>query len=119
RAAELSIWERHLPETRYVGEVGLDAGPRFYKSFEAQKQVFERVLRCCAAAGNKIITVHSIRSAKVVLDHVESFLPRGQGKVVLHWFTGTKTEALRAVDMGCFFSINAAMLATDRHASLV
>jgi TatD DNase family protein len=119
RAAELSIWESYLPETRYVGEVGLDAGPRFYRSFETQKQVFERVLKCCAASGDKIITVHSVRSAKTVLDHVESFLPRGRGKVVLHWFTGTKTDALRAVDMGCYFSINAAMLATDRHASLV
>lgn len=29
RAGELPLWERHLPETRYIGEVGLDAGPRF------------------------------------------------------------------------------------------
>src|SRR3954465_7939031 len=38
RAGELPLWEQHLPETRYVGEVGLDAGPRFYKSLETQKQ---------------------------------------------------------------------------------
>lgn len=119
RAAELSLWESYLPETRYVGEVGLDAGPRFYKSFEVQKQIFERVLRCCAAAGDKIITVHSVRAGKAVLDHVEACLPRERGKIVLHWFTGTKSEALRAVEMGCYFSINAAMLATQRHASLV
>lgn len=119
RAAELSLWESYLPETRYVGEVGLDAGPRFYKSFDVQKQVFEHVLRCCAAAGDKIITVHSVRSVKAVLDHVEAYLPRKQGKIVLHWFTGTKSEALRAVEMGCYFSINAAMLAMQRHASLV
>jgi Tat protein secretion system quality control protein TatD with DNase activity len=36
RAGELPLWERHLPETRYVGEVGLDAGPRFYKALDAQ-----------------------------------------------------------------------------------
>jgi len=28
RASELTLWERYLPETPYVGEVGLDAGPR-------------------------------------------------------------------------------------------
>lgn len=33
RAGELPLFERHLPEARYVGEVGLDAGPRFYRSF--------------------------------------------------------------------------------------
>ena len=41
RASEIELWERYLPETRYVGEVGLDAGPRFYKSFELQKEVFQ------------------------------------------------------------------------------
>jgi len=119
RANELSIWEAYLPETCYVGEVGLDAGPRFYKSFELQKQIFEQVLRRCAKAGNKIITVHSVRAGKAVLDHIEAYFPPTQGKVVLHWFTGSKAETRRAIDLGCYFSINAAMLANDRHSSLV
>ncbi|MDD2732648.1 MAG: TatD family hydrolase [Desulfuromonadaceae bacterium] len=119
RAGEITLWEELLVETRYVGEVGLDAGPRFYKSFDLQKQIFERVLRCCAAAGDKVISVHSIRAAKVVLDLIEAHLPPSQGKVVLHWFTGTKAEAQRAVDMGCYFSINAMMLENARHASMV
>lgn len=119
RASELPLWEAHLGETRYVGEVGLDAGPRFFKSFELQKQVFEHVLRCCAKAGNKVITVHSIRAAKAVLDHVEAYLPPSQGRVVLHWFTGSKAEAKRAIQLGCYFSINASMLDNERHAAMV
>lgn len=119
RADEISLWEAHLDETRYVGEVGLDAGPRFYKSFDLQKQIFSRVLRRCAAAGDKIISVHSVRAVKVVLDHIEVYLPAGQGKVVLHWFTGTKVEVQRAVDMGCYFSINMAMLDSTRSASII
>ena len=119
RARELPLWEAHLAETRYIGEVGLDAGPRFYKSFDLQKQVFERVLRCCAKAGNKIITVHSIRSAKAVLDHVEAYLPPNQGKVVLHWFTGSTAEAKRAIEMGCYFSINSSMLDNERHTAMI
>jgi len=119
RASELPLWEAHLGETRYIGEVGLDAGPRFYKSFDLQKQVFKHVLQCCAKAGNKIITVHSIRAAKAVLDHIESYLSPAQGKVVLHWFTGSKTESRRAIEMGCYFSINAAMLDNERHSSMV
>lgn len=119
RAGEISIWEALLDKTRYVGEVGLDAGPRFYKSFGLQKQIFERMLRRCAADGDKIISVHSVRAVKAVLDQIEANLPPGRGKVVLHWFTGTKAEAQRAIDMGCYFSINAAMLDNNRHASLV
>lgn len=38
---------------------------------------------------------------------------------MLHWFTGTKSEAKRALDLGCFFSINAVMLDNERHAPMV
>lgn len=119
RAGELDLWDRHLSETRYVGEVGLDAGPRFYKSFDLQKRVFQHVLQCCADTGDKVITVHSIRAAKAVLDHIEAYLPPARGKVVLHWFTGSKGEAMRALELGCYFSINAAMLENERHASMI
>lgn len=119
RENEIELWDRHLAETRYVGEVGLDAGPRFFKSLDAQKRVFQHVLQRCAQAGNKIITVHSIRSAKAVLDLVEAHLPPARGKIVLHWFTGTKSEAKRALELGCYFSINAAMLHNERHTSMV
>jgi TatD DNase family protein len=118
-ASELALWDAYLAEARYIGEVGLDAGPRFYKSFDLQKKVFEHILRCCAEAGNKVISVHSVRTAKAVLDHIEAYLPPGQGKIVLHWFTGTKAEAKRAIEMGCYFSVNAAMFNNERHISMV
>jgi TatD DNase family protein len=119
RADELALWERHLPETRYVGEVGLDAGRRFYKSLDAQKQVFRTVLERCADAGGKILTVHSVRSVPTVLDMIERYLPQDRGAVVLHWFTGTKAEARRAVDLGCYFSVNAEMTRSDRGRALI
>lgn len=119
REAEIALWDDYLSETRYVSEVGLDAGPRYYKSMEAQQRVFQHILRRCAGAGDKIITVHSVRAVRAVLEHVEAFLPRSRGKVVMHWFTGTKSEARRAMELGCYFSINAAMLASERHLTMV
>jgi TatD DNase family protein len=119
RADEIVLWEKYLPQARYIGEVGLDAGPRFYRSFEKQKEVFGRVLTLCAAAGGKILTVHSVRAASAVLDMVEVQLPPTRGQVVLHWFTGSRAEARRAVDLGCYFSINVEMMKSDKHRSLV
>ena len=46
---------------------------------------------------------------------LETHLLPGKGKAVLHWFTGTKAEAQRACDLGCYFSINGEMLKNDRH----
>lgn len=119
RANEIDIWDSHFNETRYIGEVGLDSGPRFYKSLDLQKQVFKHVLQRSAKAGNKIISIHSVRSAKAVLDHIEAYLPVNQGKVVLHWFTGSLGEARRAIEMGCYFSINATMFDSDKNHNLL
>ena len=119
RADELAVWEHHLPETRYIGEIGLDAGPRFYRSLDAQKQVFRTVLERCAEAGGKILTVHSVRSVPMVLDMIERHLPGDRGVVVLHWFTGSKAEAWRAAALGCYFSVNAEMTRSDRSRALV
>jgi TatD DNase family protein len=119
RASELPLWERHLPEARYVGEVGLDAGPRFYQSLDVQKRVFRAVLERCAEVGGKILTVHSVRSTAAVLEMIEAHLPRDRGAVVLHWFTGSRSEARRAAALGCYFSVNAAMTRSDRGRALV
>jgi TatD DNase family protein len=116
---EISLWEHHLKETRYVGEVGLDSGPRYFRSIDLQKQIFEHVLKKCAKAGDKILTVHSVRAARTVLDLVEAQLPPSRGKVVLHWFTGSKSDARRAIELGCYFSVNAPMLSTERGRELV
>jgi TatD DNase family protein len=81
--------------------------------------VFRAVLERCAAAGGKILTVHSVRSVPAVLEMIESHLPQDRGVVVLHWFTGTKAEARRAAALGCYFSINAEMMGSDRGRALV
>lgn len=114
RSDEIALWEEFLPQTRYVGEVGIDASPRYYRSVELQTRIFEHVLRACARAGDKVLTVHSVRSAKLVLDLIEAHLPRKRGKVVMHWFSGSKSEARRAVELGCYFSVNSQMLLGER-----
>lgn len=119
RAKEIDIWEKYLPQTRYVGEVGLDAGPKYYRSLDLQKDVFQRILQACDKAGGKILTVHSVRAAKTVLDLIQENLVPGRGQVVLHWFTGSKSEARRAAELGCYFSVNGAMLRNERGRELV
>lgn len=119
REAELKLFEHLLEQARYVGEIGLDAGPRYYKSFAAQERVFERILHICREQGGKVLTVHSVRAVSKVLAHLEKCLPPDRGRAVLHWFTGTPSEARRAVELGCYFSINSEMLRLEKHRGLV
>lgn len=116
---ELPLWKRYLCETRYVGEVGLDASPRYHKSFDKQKYIFRSILEQCAAVGGKILSVHSTRSASAVLDMVEQYFPIGSGTIVLHWFSGNKCDMQRALSLGCYFSINSEMAKSNNGRSLI
>ncbi len=119
RSSEIALFEHLIPEARYIGEIGLDAGPRYYRSFPDQERLFERILRRCTEAGDKILTVHSVRSVSKVLGHLEKSLDPAKCRVVMHWFTGTASEARRAANFGCYFSVNHVMLKSPRAKALL
>jgi TatD DNase family protein len=50
---------------------------------------------------------------------IEKHLPRERGTVVLHWFTGSRSDARRAVSLGCYFSVNAEMTRSERGRALI
>lgn len=112
RANELSLFERMLVETRYVGEVGLDGGKEFASSKNAQAKVFRVILELCSSQGPKIISIHSRHAASAVLDQLAEH-PKC-GIPVLHWFTGSQNELERAIKMGCWFSVGAPMLRSKK-----
>jgi TatD DNase family protein len=112
RINELPLFDQYLPETRFVGEVGLDGSPEFRSSWAAQLEVFEHVLASCGDAQDKIVSIHSRRAASDVLDCLDRHA--GVTLPVLHWFSGTKAELQRAVDRGCWFSVGPPMLASAK-----
>lgn len=117
--SDIAMWERLLDQSNYVGEVGLDAGPQYYKSLPEQTRVFERILKACSKQGGKVLSIHSIRAASTVLDMAEEHLDLQDNTMVMHWFTGTLAEARRAVEIGCYFSINARMLQNPKANTLL
>jgi TatD DNase family protein len=117
RIHELGLFEKFLPETRFVGEIGLDGSPALRSGWLYQVEVFDTILKLCADAGGKIASIHSRRAAGAVLDAIGEH--PGMGRAILHWFSGSKTELRRAVDLGCWFSLGPAMLRTSKGRSLV
>ncbi len=95
-----------LSETRYIGEVGLDfkTGKHFH---ELQVGFFEELIKRCNICGNKILTVHSRMSADKVVSIIGNDF---NGKIILHWFSGSKTILKSAIDNGYYFSINYSMV---------
>ncbi len=62
-AEELALWDKYFTEAKYIGEVGLDAGPDSFRLLDQQRQVFGHVLKACADAGGKVLSVHAVSTA--------------------------------------------------------
>lgn len=117
RKGELEAFDRYLPDTRYIGEIGLDGTPEFKNYWADQLEVFSHILKACSCAGGRIISAHSRRATSAVLDYLEKF--PDAGLTVLHWFTGSKRDLERALSLGCWFSIGPAMLVSERSREMV
>ena len=100
--------------SQFVGEVGLDFAPRREGTFETQLDAFERIVETCCVQGDKVISIHAVRSATAVLDVLERHGATCDNACILHWFSGSSQELARARKLGCHFSINPAMLTTKR-----
>lgn len=117
RFSELSLFDQFLPQARYIGEVGLDGSVECKPFWKQQSHVFEHVLASCVNAGGRILTIHSRNAGTAVLDVLERH--SGFGVAILHWFTGTKAELRRAVEMDCWFSVGSAMARTKKGRELM
>jgi TatD DNase family protein len=116
RQNELPLFDSVLPNTRYVGEIGLDGTPEFRRHWHSQVVVFEHVLAKCREAGGRIMSLHSRRASGAVLDYLDTF--SGAGTPILHWFSGSFRDLDRAINLGCWFSIGPAMLTGQKGRSL-
>ena len=70
RKRELDLFDKMLPEARYIGEIGLDGSPEFRDQWPDQVSVFEHILSSCRAAGGRIMSIHSRRAVSAVLEQL-------------------------------------------------
>jgi len=117
RIGELPLFDELLPNTRYVGEIGLDGSPDSRPHWQEQEEVFQHILQKCSDMGGRIMSIHSRRAGSAVLESLEAF-PHA-GVPVLHWFSGSMRELERATRLGCWFSVGPGMVMGERGRTLV
>lgn len=113
---ELPLLIELIENTRFVGEVGLDFVTTNPDDRKLQEHVFGKMLEKCASVGGRILTIHSRRSSGRVIEMLENTPP---GKAILHWFSGPKKDLLKAIHLGCWFSINPAMVRSQTGRALI
>lgn len=112
RMHEISMFERLINRTRYVGEVGLDGSKDHRSSLDQQSAVLTDILKICTHAGGRIISLHSRGATGIILDLISAHMTAG--KFILHWYLGNTRQVAYAVEMGCWFSVNPTMLMSLR-----
>lgn len=102
-----------LASTAFVSEIGLDG--RSKVPIADQEQVFASVLSALQRTP-RVASIHSSGTSGRVLGALERTPIKG---AVLHWWRGNEAETLRAIELDCWFSINAAGMKYPADVSLI
>mgnify|MGYP000451814766 FL=1 len=113
-AEELRAFDSALPETRYVGEVGLDFSKRRIATRDAQLCAFRHIAGACAKEGGKVLSVHCVKAYDDALSILKGSGCLASCTCIFHWFSGSFPQLTQAVDAGCSFSVGARMLETKK-----
>ncbi len=90
-----------ITRTAFVSEVGLDGKSRV--PMTTQEATLRSVLSVLDGSP-RITSLHSYQASEQVIGALEARPIRG---AVLHWWLGDDAQTRRAVELGCFFSVNA------------
>ena len=112
RHQEIDMFLQLSRDAKFIGEVGLDFNKDYEKSKKMQLICFQKIAKQCAIEGEKVLSIHSVKSAKAVVEVLQEAGTFNNCKCIFHWFTGSISERKLAIDNGAYFSINPKMLVT-------
>ncbi len=111
---DLARFFRLVPQTTWIGEVGLDYSRAGASTVKAQQKVFDVVLTE-AQPGRHPLTVHSRGAEKDVIKLLsDAALP-----AIMHWYSGPLGLIDDALQAGLYFSINVAMARSRKFPGLL
>lgn len=106
-------FRRFVERTPFVSEIGLER--RSKVDLGSQQAVFTSILDILEGTP-RIVSLHSSGAIDAVLDAIEAHPAPG---LVLHWWRGNAAQTRRAVELGCWFSVNAAGLKYPADVALI
>lgn len=118
---DVLMFEQLAPRASAFGELGLDFDDRHTPatSHRRQIEVFERACRAIVETAQSReavlpVTLHTHGAADEVLDILGETGCLDSCACIMHWFAGSDPQLRRAIDAGCWFSVNRRGLASRR-----
>lgn len=112
---ELSRFTELLPQTSFVGEVGLDFSHQGMSTQEQQIRSF-RVVAEHVSRTPKIVSLHSRGAEPTVLAILQEYRIR---TAIFHWYSGTLSTLRLAAAAGHYFSVNPAMIVSTKGQEII
>ena len=100
RAFDVERFQALAAAAPYVGEIGLDGASRVPMAM--QRHTLASVLGVLQQSP-RITSLHSYKATSEIVSLIEECPQSG---LILHWWLGTECETARAVELGCYFSVN-------------
>lgn len=119
RVSEVNIarFEQLLPDTRFIGEIGLDLASTRKETKTHQLEVLQRILDDVHQEGDgRVITFHAVHAATLLMDLLDQMGTLKHNTALFHWFQGSHEEFGRAVATGALMSVGMRMMATEKGA---
>ncbi|WP_425561948.1 TatD family hydrolase [Leifsonella bigeumensis] len=105
KAFDSAAFRLAAESTPFISEVGLDGTSRV--PLARQEEVLRDILSIAEDLG-RIISLHSFEATEELISLLES--RRLESGRILHWWLGDQSSTRRAVEIGCYFSINFSMV---------
>ena len=102
---EVTLFERLIDQTSYIGEIGLDFSKGGTATKEEQVAVLRELLSTIRGK-KKIVSVHSRRAEKELLSLLCEYEIKN---VIFHWYSGPIDLIPVILAQGFYFSVNEAM----------
>lgn len=111
----MRLFDKWLPHTKYIGEVGLDYSKEFIATKTEQQRAFQYI---CKRAGetNKIMSIHSRMAEK---DTLEILIDNRVKFAVFHWYSGSKSLLEEIIRNGYYLSVNYSMLTSIKGLNII
>lgn len=103
---DIELFINLLPQTDYVGEVGLDFTNKIGLDKDRQIEYFDTIVKVSSNL-NKLMSIHIRGAEQEALQIIERYSPT---RIILHWYTGSDKLQKKFIELGCYFSVNANML---------
>lgn len=82
---DMRLFKETFAKSHYIGEVGLDFSKEYIQNKETQIQVFRDIVRLCEQQGEKVVSIHSLKSASTIIEILEEYKTQKNNIYIFHW----------------------------------